>query len=286
MPAMSMTSASAVREPADQQRGAQAAAKRSLGSRRGEVAGEGDDARHAERRRRRGASARRRRDRTIESSSKCTFAPRAARPRARLDGFCPHRSPEPPRQDDARPGPHHRRQRAGHAARSAHGAARGRRRAAGGARLHRPRQGQGARRRGRRLAVAGPGAGRHRQPRARRDDGRRRRRHQPRGAAAGRDPDGRPAGRRQDDDHRQARQAPDREAQEEGADGLGRRLPPGRDRAAEDGDAAGRRRMVPVEPRPTSRSRSPRAALDYAQAPLLRRAAGRHRRPPGDRRER
>ena len=75
------------------------------------------------------------------------------------------------------------------------------------------------------LAVAGPGAGRHRQPRARRDHGRGRRRHQPAGAAAGGDPDGRPAGRGQDHHHRQAGQAPDREAQEEGADGLGRRLP-------------------------------------------------------------
>ena len=60
----------------------------------------------------------------------------------------------------------------------------------------------------------------------------------------------------------QARQVPDREAQEEGADGLGRRLPAGRDRAAQDGDAPGRRRMVPVA-RPTDaaarRSRAPRS---------------------------
>ena len=59
-------------------------------------------------------------------------------------------------------------------------------------------------------------------------------RPQPRRAAAGGDPDGRPAGRRQDHHHRQAGQAPDRKAQEEGADGLGRRLPAGRHRAAED----------------------------------------------------
>ena len=130
----------------------------------------------------------------------------------------------------------------------------------------------------------GPGAGRRRRPRAGGDDGRRRRRHRPRGAAAGGHPDGRPAGRRQDDDHRQARQAPDREAQEEGADGLGRRLPAGGDRAAEDGDAPGRRRMVPVERERRAGGDRARRARPRAQ-PLLRRAAGRHRRPPGDRRE-
>ena len=79
---------------------------------------------------------------------------------------------------------------------------------------------------------------------------------QPGRAAAGGDPDGRPAGRRQDHDHRQAGQAPDREAQEEGADGLGRRLPAGRDRAAEDGDRAGRRRVVPVDAPTRSRATS------------------------------
>ena len=96
----------------------------------------------------------------------------------------------------------------------------------------------------------GPGAGGHRQPRTGRHHGRGRLRHQPRRPAAGRDPDGRPAGRRQDHHHRQAGQAPDRKAQEEGADGLRRRLPPGRHRAAQDRDGAGRRRVVPQHARP------------------------------------
>ena len=108
-------------------------------------------------------------------------------------------------------------------------------------------------------------------------------RHQPGGAAAGGDPDGRPAGRGQDHHHRQAGQAPDREAQEEGADGVRRRLPAGRHRAAEDGDGAGRRRVVPEHAGPEAgRHRARRARL--RRAPVLRRAAGRHRRPPGDRR--
>ena len=53
-----------------------------------------------------------------------------------------------------------------------------------------------------------------------------------------------------------------REAQEEGADGLGRRLPAGGDRAAEDGDPPGRRRLLPVDRQPTrrSRSRAPRSS--------------------------
>jgi signal recognition particle subunit SRP54 len=63
---------------------------------------------------------------------------------------------------------------------------------------------------------------------------------------------------------RQAGQAPDRKAQEEGADGVRRRLPAGRHRAAEDGDAAGGRRVVPETPdqKPVDIAR---AALDYAR---------------------
>ena len=102
-------------------------------------------------------------------------------------------------------------------------------------------------------------------------------------AAAGGDPDGRPAGRGQDHDHRQAGQAPDHQAQEEGAHGFCRRLPAGRHRAVEDGDGAGRCRMVSFCARPeAARHRARRAGP--CQAPLLRRAAGRHRRPPGHRR--
>ncbi len=102
-------------------------------------------------------------------------------------------------------------------------------------------------------------------------------------ATAGGDPDGRPAGRRQDHDHRQAGAPPHHQAQEEGAHGIGRRLPAGSHRAVEDGDGAGRRRVVPFRTRPeAARHRAGRAGP--CQAPLLRRAAGGHRRPPGHRR--
>jgi hypothetical protein len=198
-------------------------------------------------------------------------------------GLHPHRTPESRRQDDARPGAHHREQRSGDAARGAHGPARGRCRPAGGARLHRPRERQGARRRRGGFAHARPGAGGHRQPRTRRHHGRRRGRHQPRRAAAGGDPDGRPAGCGQDHDDGQAGQAPDRQAQEEGADRLGRRVPPGGHRAAQDRHEAGRRGMVPVlADRQAAGHRRGRARP--CQAPLFRRAAGRHRRATGHRR--
>ena len=71
-------------------------------------------------------------------------------------------------------------------------------------------------------------------------------------AAAGGDPDGRPAGRRQDHHDGQAGHAPDRAAQEESADGLRRRLPTGRHRAAARGHRAGRRRVVPLRSRPVA----------------------------------
>jgi hypothetical protein len=115
---------------------------------------------------------------------------------------------------------------------------------------------------------ARPGAGGHRQPRTRRHHGRGRQRHQPRSPAAGGDPDGRPAGRGQDHHHRQAGQAPDRKAQEEGADGLGRRVPPGRHRAAQDGDGAGRRRVVPQHARPETGGHRARRTRLRAQALL------------------
>ena len=73
------------------------------------------------------------------------------------------------------------------------------------------------------------------------------------------------------------------QAQEEGADGLGRRLPAGRHRAAEDGDAAGRRRVVRLDAGPDA-ARHCAGRARPRQAPLFRRAAGRHRRPAGDRR--
>ena len=136
---------------------------------------------------------------------------------------------------------------------------------------------------GRRLAQPRSGAGLHRAQGTRRHHGRGCGRHQPRRSAAGRHPDGRPAGRGQDHHHRQAGQAPDREAQEEGADRLRRRLPPGRHRTAEDGHQAGRRRMVRLDARPEA-ARHRRGRDRLRQASLLRRAAGRHGRPPGHRR--
>ena len=100
------------------------------------VADERDRARNGQRRR----SA----DRTIESSSQCTEAPpalRAPRPMAstltdRLSRLVKTMRGQA-RITEANV--------QGHAARGAHGAARGRRRAAGGARLHRAGQGPGAR---------------------------------------------------------------------------------------------------------------------------------------------
>jgi hypothetical protein len=53
---------------------------------------------------------------------------------------------------------------------------------------------------------------------------------------------------------------PDREAQEEGADGVGRRLPPGCHRAAQDRHRPGRRRMVPQHTRPEAGGHRPRRA--------------------------
>ena len=102
-------------------------------------------------------------------------------------------------------------------------------------------------------------------------------------------------GRRQTTTTAKLARAPDREAQEEGADGLGRRLPPGRHRAAQDGDA-GRRRVVPVDadrqaaghraaPRSTTPSRhyfdvllvdtAGRLAIDEALMAEIKRAARR-----------
>ena len=187
------------------------------------------------------------------------------------------------RQDPARPGPPDRGQHRRHAARSAHGAARSRRRPAGGQGLHRPRQGKGARPGSHRLADAGPGTGRRGASRTDRADGRRQRRPQPRHPAAGDHPDGRPAGRGQDHDDRQARQVAQGTAEEEGAGGQLRRLSPGRHRAVEGGVRAGRHRFLPLRSRPEARRHRRRRAR-LRQAPLLRRAVRRYRRPAGHRR--
>ena len=78
----------------------------------------------------------------------------------------------------------------------------------------------------------GPGADQGRARRAGRGDGFAGQRAQPQRAGAGDHPDGGPAGRGQDHHGRQARQAPEGTAQEEGDGGQLRRLSSGRDRAA------------------------------------------------------
>src|SRR4029079_7906393 len=60
-------------------------------------------------------------------------APPTGAPPPLIHGFCTHRPTVALGQVAARPDTHHRRQRAGHAARDPHGAARGRRRSACGA---------------------------------------------------------------------------------------------------------------------------------------------------------
>ena len=119
------------------------------------------------------------------------------------------------------------RRRRGHA-RGAPRAARGRRRARCGARLHRQGEGEGRR----------PGCRATRSRRARWSSRSSTTSSSPcwartpqpidlAAAAAGRHHAGRPAGLRQDDDDGQDRQAPHRPRQEEGADGLARHAPPG-----------------------------------------------------------
>ncbi len=191
------------------------------------------------------------------------------------------------RQDDARPGATDRTEHAGNAARSARGPARGRRRAARRARLHRAHQGAGARRRSRRQPDARAGAGGRRSARTDATDGRgpsdEVARPLPGDPASRGDPARRPARRRQDDDGGQARQLAPRGAEEEGAPGIDRRLPPRRDRAVAHRSGSGRRGVLPVGGRRSAaRHRRPRALP--RQAAFLRRADRRYRRPPGDRR--
>ena len=152
----------------------------------------------------------------------------------------PDLTPREDRQDDPRRSAPHRGERAGRAARSAHRAAGGRRRAAGREAFHRRGARAGARPGGGRQPHAGAGAGRRGAPRTDAPDGRGERRARSRGCAAGGDPDGRPAGLGQDHHRRQARAAAEG-PEEEGADGFLRRLPPRRDRAVEDGGRAGGR---------------------------------------------
>ena len=108
----------------------------------------------------------------------------------------------------ARPRPHHRGKRRREPARSAHGAARGRRGVAGGQDLHRARQAEGAGRRSHRQPVARPGLRRHPAQGAGGAHGRpcvvEERTLRAARAAAGRGVVSRPAGRGQDHHRRQA----------------------------------------------------------------------------------
>ena len=133
------------------------------------------------------------------------------------------------------------------------------------------------------LADPRPGADQDRARRADRGDGFAGQRPQPQRAGAGGHPDGRPAGRGQDHHGRQARPAPQGTPQEEGDGGQRRRLSPGRDRAAADAGAAGRRAVLPVGC--VAEARSHRARRDRRCAQVLRRRADRrHRRPHQHRR--
>jgi signal recognition particle subunit SRP54 len=85
-----------------------------------------------------------------------------------------------------------------------------------------------------------------------RDAGIERAADRPQRAGAGRHHDGRPAGLRQNHHHREARQAPDRARQAQGADGLARHPPPGGD-----GAARGARPQVSVETLPIVAGQTP-----------------------------
>ena len=102
-------------------------------------------------------------------------------------------------------------------------------------------------------------------------------------AAAGGDPARRTAGRRQDHDGRQAR-APAARAEEEGAAGVGRRLPSRGDRAAR----RARRRRSASDVFPSTSGEKPVAIAEararLGEAALPRRADRRHRGPARDRR--
>ena len=79
-----------------------------------------------------------------------------------------------------------------------------------------------------------------------------RRADRPQRAVAGADHAGRPAGLGQDHDHRQDRQAAHRAGAPQGADGLARRAPPGRDGAACGARPTGRRRHAADRRRPAA----------------------------------
>ena len=98
------------------------------------------------------------------------------------------------------------------------------------------------------------------------DDARlRRAADRPQCAGAGRHHDGRPAGLRQNHHHRQARQAPHRARQAQGADGLARHPPPGGDGAARRARPAGQRRRRCRSSTARRRCRSPTARIQAAR---------------------
>ncbi len=164
------------------------------------------------------------------------------------------------------------------AARGAPRAAGGRRRARRGARLHRAGEEARGRRRRHQVGHARPDGRQDRPRRAGRDARLRRAADRPQRRGAGADHDGRPAGLRQNHHHRQDRQAPHRARQPQGADGLARHPPSGRDGAARRARPAGRRATLPIVEGQTPVQIASRA-IQAGRARRLRRGAARHRRP-------
>ena len=126
------------------------------------------------------------------------------------------------------------------AARGAPRAARGRRRARRGALVRRAGEEERGRHRGDQVGHAGPDGRQARARPADRDARLERRSDRPQRAGAGRHHDGRPAGLGQNHHHREDRAAPHRAGQAQGADGLARHAPSGRDGAARGARPAGR----------------------------------------------
>jgi len=166
------------------------------------------------------------------------------------------------------PGAHQRNQHPGRPARGTAGLAGGRRRASGRQDFHRTGQGTRAGPGSDGQPDPGPGADRHRQRRAGAADGGQERRAESGRRAAGDRADGRSAGRRQDHHRRQAVPAAERNPEKEDSGGFRRRVPPGRDRTAEDTGRTGRRRILPVVAGPEAAGHRRRGAGSRQTPPV------------------
>ena len=181
------------------------------------------------------------------------------------------------RSPDAARRAHGGRRRCG-VARSAPRAARGRRCARRRALVHRGGEEERGRRRGDQVGHAGADGRQARARPADRDARLECRSDRPQRARAGRHHDGRPAGLRQNHHHGQDRAAPDRAGQAQGADGLARHAPSGRDGAARGARPAGQRRHAADRRRPDAAAdRAPRARSRPPRR--LRRGDARYRGP-------